>query len=155
MNKIKQIEALVEEAIEKIEKAGLKDFRNFRKLILTDLAKRSAEIAKHDLLLGLMHNRLQPSEVDEAIIKTHDTQPREWWMDLQKGDKFIFDNKATRSEETFDGTLKLWKGNLYLNTEEDTTLRLEYCSPYTDPTQTFRDKLSPELQQEFDKLTIK
>lgn len=48
MNKLKQIEALVEEAIEKIEKAGLKGFRNFKKQILMDLSEQAYNLGQRE-----------------------------------------------------------------------------------------------------------
>lgn len=71
MDKLKQIEALVEEAIEKIRMVGgiNPDQRPYCMEILTDLAKRSAEIAIHDLLVDLLHDRLQPIEFDKLTIK--------------------------------------------------------------------------------------
>lgn len=90
----------------------------------------------------------------QEIERLLNSQPREWWMDLKEGDKFIFDNKADRIDLTFDGTLELYKGSLFLKSEErgSTAFRLDYCSPYTDPAQSFRSKLTPEMQVEFDKI---
>ena len=229
MNKLKQIEALVEEAIEKIEKAGLKDFRNFRKQILTDLAKRSAQIdeedwedsshawigdtikeyntrlrceVKEDLHPAIQHvnaegelstetvkaiNKLAevafntpinpalqplPKKMPEwfvtyfnnrgndaatcwsHMVSYFGTQPREWWQNLKKGDKFVYDNGVDFDVRTFNGKYYCVYGNyiLFSIEEGDIGFNVSSCSPYTDPAQSFRSKLTPEMQVEFDKV---
>lgn len=81
----------------------------------------------------------------EYIISKYGTQPREWWMDLKKGDKFMCDNGVDHDEKTF-------RGVIYLAAEQPEICDLSKCSPYTDPTQSFRSKLTPEMQVEFDKV---
>jgi len=85
-------------------------------------------------------------KIYDYVIQHFGTQPREWWMDLKKGDKFMNHLKQT---VVFNDFLLEYENNGFAKS------CAKNCSPYTDPTQSFRDKLSPELQQEFDKLTIK
>lgn len=73
------------------------------------------------------------------------TQPREWWRDLKEGDKFLWNNGEYLELKVFDG-------EIYLKDKEEHIFYVSKCSPYTDPAQSFRDKLSPEMQVEFDKL---
>lgn len=209
MNKLKQIEVLVEESHEKLRMVGgiNPDQRPYCMEILTDLAKRSAKIDRGDFQdswgveeynsrlrgevkctcknpleyancdkkcvryyeeVGQEQPALQPlpdnapewlqeslTEVYNnrmdmrlfySILKRHfGTQPREWWMDLKKGDKITDDT----------GNIRTFTGTVFLETGASVICDVTKCSPYTDPTQSFRDKLSPELQHEFDKLTIK
>lgn len=69
------------------------------------------------------------------------TQPLEWLLNLKKGDKFLY---AEKNIYEFSELKILAKGGDYICAD--------YCSPYTDPTQSFRSKLTPEMQVEFDKL---
>lgn len=81
------------------------------------------------------------------------TTPREWWHRLKKGDKFVFNNGAIREVKTFNGIIDKSSIKVYLGNEEsEVRFVIDYCSPYTDPTQSFRSKLTPEMQVEFDKL---
>ena len=92
----------------------------------------------------------------EELLKNQ--PPREWWMDLEKGDKFMYGNGVDGEIRTFNGHYSCIEDNYFLYSMEEGDsigIGVGNCSPYTDPTQSFRDKLSPELQQEFDKLTIK
>lgn len=83
------------------------------------------------------------------------TQPREWWHNLKKGDKFLHDDGMEGEIRTYDGHYVCINGFFFIySTEEGEGVRFSVgnCAPYTDPTQSFRDKLSPEMQVEFDKL---
>lgn len=63
---------------------------------------------------------------------TFGTQPREWWKDLKKGDKFMY----LKNTYELDAIL--------LRSEEDYSFYIEDCSPYTDPEAQLRKTLNPE-----------
>lgn len=81
----------------------------------------------------------------KKVIQHFGTPPREWWMDLKKGDKFVYNDGV-------DGEVRTFRGIIYLAVEKDIICNLSNCSPYTDPAQSFRSKLTPEMQVEFDKV---
>jgi hypothetical protein len=208
MNKLKQIKALVEEAIEKLRMVGgiNPDQRPYCMKILTDLAKKSAEIGDVDqpalqplpsvdelenelatlwgkdiamivrgvakylhTKYGTPSNNLQPlpekmpewfasyfnGRGNDAVScyihckYTFGTQPREWWMDLKKGDKFIWVSPITKQEHIIK-----WNGALYYNEidgwslgellEEKVAYFVKDCSPYTDPEAELRKTLNPD-----------
>ena len=214
MNKLKQIEALVEEAIEKLRMVGgiNPDQRPYCMKILTDLAKKSAEIGDVDqpalqplpeeipkLLLndldpyrfwhesencfnyhfsdikklynlfrkhfGTPSNNLQPLPekmpewfMDQFLqqsalenwnkVRQHfGTQPREWWMDLKKGDKFIYDYTPFNYKEIreFSELLYVEESKNYLIIDsKDVFFRIQFCSPCTDPEAEFIATLTLE-----------
>ena len=84
-------------------------------------------------------------DVWKWVIQHFGTPPREWWRDLKKGDKFVYDNGV-------DGKVRTFRGIIYLAAKEPEICDLSRCSPYTDPAQSFRSKLTPEMQVEFDKI---
>lgn len=96
------------------------------------------------------HNVMLLETDCQEIERLLNSQPREWWMDLKKGDKFVFENNKVKE---FNGFVELgdhiWLGSIE---KSGISYRADYCSPYTDPAQSFREKLTPEMQVEFDKL---
>jgi len=159
---MKTIQSLVEEAYEKYKQLQTVDYHKNLKVILTSLAEQASENGLkplpeempafvHDLFTDLLHNRLQPSAFYESIRKTYGTPPAEWWHGLRNGDKF---KDGEGCVWTYNGEYSCIHGNYFLYTieEKEIGLNADYCSPYTDPTDTFRSKLTPELQAEFDKV---
>lgn len=106
-----------------------------------------------DFMLHYNRSELSSLQLWEKIRQHFGTQPREWWMDLKKGDKFVFNNGAIREVKTFNGIIDKSSIKVYLGNEEsEVRFVIDYCSPYTDPAQSFRSKLTPEMQVEFDKV---
>jgi len=66
------------------------------------------------------------------ILDHFGTQPREWWMDLKKGDKFMYGKNAYELDA------------ILLRTVNDYTYNIDNCSPYTDPEAQLRKTLNPE-----------
>lgn len=179
MKKLQEIDRLVEEALKELQSADVKI--EVRK-ILNKLARKCAEINSEDLLadcygmINVYNARLREGQVEEvkqeekpalqplpeempdwfntfngAYLKYNEirqhfgTPPREWWMDLKKGDKFLWNNGEYLELKVFDG-------EIYLKDKEEHIFYVSKCSPYTDPAQSFRSKLTPEMQVEFDKV---
>lgn len=95
-----------------------------------------------DFMLHYNRSELSSLQLWEKIRQHFGTQPRDWWHDLKKGDKFIRNGLPHPIE--FDA--------VRLRGVDEEYYHVDSCSPYTSPTDTFRSKLSPELQEEFDKL---
>ena len=161
MNKLKQIEALVEEAIEKLRMVGgiNPDQRPYCMKILTDLAKKSAEIGDVDqpalqplpekMPEWFMDQFLQQSALENwnKVRQHFGTQPREWWMDLKKGDKFIYDYTPFNYKEIreFSELLYVEESKNYLIIDsKDVFFRIQFCSPCTDPEAEFIATLTLE-----------
>lgn len=178
MKKLQEIDRLVEEAFIEL---GIVTRTAKDKYALTKLARKCAEINIEDFCsihnysvggnIDTYNSRLRDGKVEEvkqeekpalqplpeempdwfntfngAYLKYNEirqhfgTQPREWWQDLKKGDKFMCDNES-------------WVFNeMALCTDDERGFYLSECSPYTNPTQSFREKLTPEMQVEFDKV---
>lgn len=151
MSKLKQIEALVEEAHEKLRMVGgiNPDQQPYCMEILTDLAKRSAEIGDVDqpalqplpeqmpewvnsAIFEVRRGKITPTAFYMVLCQHFGTQPREWWMDLKTGDKFMYGKNAYE----FDAIL--------LRTVNDYTYNIDNCSPYTDPEAQLRKTLNPD-----------
>jgi hypothetical protein len=141
------IQSLVEEALKKLAGSNLGE--TYTTNILTTLAEKASQNGLQPLpkampewFVTYFNNRGN----DAATCWSHmvvlfGTQPSEWWMGLKKGDKFL----------DYNGISRLYNGFVFLGTDRSGTHEARLCSPYTEPTKSFRDKLSPELQEEFDK----
>lgn len=83
---------------------------------------------------------------NEELKEHFGTQPREWWMELKKWDKFLFRNQV----KTFNGIIEKSFGNVYLGNEESTSkLDIDYCQPYTEPSpiDKLKDSLTPQQRE--------
>lgn len=100
-------------------------------------------------IIDVIRGVITPTAFYMVLCQHFGVKPREWWKELKNGDKFMFHGFI----KTFNGKYAHIEGNYYLYSNETNTIGLavEHCSPYIEPTP-FRDKLSPELQQEFDEL---
>lgn len=83
------------------------------------------------------------------VRENYGTAPREWWMDLMPGDKFIFGKDRTiifNKVKTF----------LYSDRDEDCpfNFNVQDCRPYVEPTpeEAFIASLSPEQKEAYKKL---
>jgi len=143
---MKNIESLVEEALKEINNVSI-DANQVRK-ILTSLATKASRNGLQPLpeempdeIMVLIGNSFIASDVWKWVKGNFGTQPSEWWMGLKKGDKFL---NTERNTVVFDGHISIGDESFRL-------YPIDRCSPYTEPSKSFRDKLSPELQEEFDK----
>ena len=75
------------------------------------------------------------------------TQPREWWMDLQKGDKFMYGDGIDGEIRTFNGHYSCIEDNYFLYSMEEGDsigIGVGNCTPYTDPEAQLRKTLNPD-----------
>ncbi len=189
MNKLKQIEALVEEAFIKL---GIVTRNTNEKKILIDFGRKCAEIDEEDWedssrtwigdtiktynsrLLGDEKKEVKqeqpalqplPEQMPEWFASyfngrgndavscyihckyTFGTPTREWWKDLKKGDKFIYDYTPFNYKEIreFSELLYVEESKNYLIIDsKDVFFRIQFCSPYTDPEAELRKTLNPD-----------
>ncbi len=189
MNKLKQIEALVEEAFIKL---GIVTRNTNEKKILIDFGRKCAEIDEEDWedssrtwigdtiktynsrLLGDEKKEVKqeqpalqplPEQMPEWFASyfngrgndavscyihckyTFGTQPREWWMDLKKGDKFMYGDGIDGEIRTFNGHYSCIEDNYFLYSMEEGDsigIGVGNCTPYTDPEAEFIATLTPE-----------
>jgi hypothetical protein len=71
-------------------------------------------------------------KIYDYVIQHFGTPPRAWWMDLKKGNKFMYGKNAYELDA------------ILLRTVNDYTYNIDNCSPYTDPEAQLRKTLNPE-----------
>ena len=75
-------------------------------------------------------NRISASAFYNELRKHFGTKPREWWWYLQKGQKFMFEDKV----KVFNGIVEKSEHAAYLGSEgEETRYNIYLCCPYTEP----------------------
>lgn len=148
------IQSLVEEAIKDIQNTGHMSWEE----ILTSLAEQASQNGLKPLpsevpeeFLDLFDGTKLPYDYWNWVIQHFGTPPAEWWHGLRNGDKF---KDGEGCVWTYNGKYSCIHGNYFLYTieEGEIGINVDYCSPYTSPTDTFRSKLTPELQEEFDEV---
>lgn len=136
------IESLVEEALNKLREAPADGYVWNRKQILTTLAEKASQNGLQPLpeevpewfMIG--YTEVESKNHWNGIVQHFGTKPREWWMGLKKGDKFMDCN----------GIVRLYNGFVFLGTDRSGTHEVRLCSPYTEPTtlEQFMATLTPE-----------
>lgn len=138
---MKNIESLVDEALKEINNVSI-DANQVRK-ILTSLAEKASRNGLQPLpeempdeIMVLIGNSFIASDVWKWVKGNFGIKPREWWMGLEKGDKFL----------DYNGISRLYNGFVFLGTDRSGTHEARLCSPYTEPTtlEQFMQSLTPE-----------
>ena len=142
---MKKIESLVEEALKEINNVSI-DANQVRK-ILTTLAEKASRnglqpLPDVDTLMNDIYMNtatlgpIGSKDIAEYLHSKYGTPPAEWWMGLEKGDKFLDCN----------GISRLYNGVVFLGTDRSGTYEARLCSPYTEPTalEQFMQSLTPE-----------
>lgn len=141
------IQSLVEEAYDKIRKCN-PDWLD----ILTDLATRASQNGLQPLpesptedFIFLIRGAYSAGQIWEYVIKHFGTPPAEWWMGLEKGDKFLEKDN-----------ILAFSGEIYLKAISGDMCNVSQCSPYTEPTalEQFMQSLTPEQRELAKSLTI-
>ena len=142
---MKNIESLVDEALKEINNVSI-DANQVRK-ILTTLAEKASRnglqpLPDVDTLMNDIYMNtatlgpIGSKDIAEYLHSKYGTPPAEWWMGLEKGDKFLDCN----------GISRLYNGVVFLGTDRSGTYEARLCSPYTEPTalEQFMQSLTPE-----------
>ena len=142
---MKNIESLVDEALKEINNVSI-DANQVRK-ILTTLAEKASRnglqpLPDVDTLMNDIYMNtatlgpIGSKDIAEYLHSKYGTPPAEWWMGLEKGDKFLDCN----------GISRLYNGVVFLGTDRSGTYEARLCSPCTEPTalEQFMQSLTPE-----------
>lgn len=151
----KELTSLVEEALKEINNVSI-DANQVRK-ILTTLATKASQNGLHPLpdvdtlTDDIYHGPIGSKDIAEYLHSKYGTPPAEWWMGLEKGDKFMYKNGAFEPSitRTYSGKYMGYGDKLYLYTLEegnDVGISISSCSPYTEPStlEHFMATLTPE-----------
>ena len=125
---MKNIESLVDEALKEINNVSI-DANQVRK-ILTTLAEKASRnglqpLPDVDTLMNDIYMNtatlgpIGSKDIAEYLHSKYGTPPAEWWMGLEKGDKFLDCN----------GISRLYNGVVFLGTDRSGTYEARLCSP--------------------------
>ncbi len=139
------IESLVEEALKKLAGSNLGE--TYTTNVLTTLAEEASKNGLQPLpeempewlqknIMNIYALRMDARTFYDLLRQHFGTKPREWWMGLKKGDKFLDCN----------GISRMYNGVVFLGTDRSGTHEARICSPYTEPTtlEQFMQSLTPE-----------
>ena len=123
------IENLVEEALKKLAGSNLGE--TYTTNVLTTLAEKASQNGLQPLPEEMPEwfNTFSGAYLKYNELRQHfGTKPLEWWMGLEKGDKFVQFIHGEPITRTFYGEI------LLKTTEHGINCNIIDCSPYTEPT---------------------
>ena len=152
------ITSLVEEALKEMKRpVHIQYHQENLKKILTTLAEKASRnglqpLPDVDTLMNDIYMNtatlgpIGSKDIAEYLHSKYGTPPAEWWMGLEKGDKFL----------DYNGISRLYNGVVFLGTDRSGTHEARLCSPYTEPTalEQFMQSLTPEQRELAKSLTI-